>query len=202
MNLPESGTNEARRLARGNERMPIQTIVLRTLYAAGMIGTALVAPNMLRIFPSLDPGKHKREELYGRIDQALYRLHKKKLITFVPTDGRRPLAGLTKRGKAEIEKIVLGQYRITPMPVWDGKWRMVIFDIREKRRGVRQRLRCMLAGAGFVRLQDSVWVVPFPCDEFIQLMRAYFASGTGELLYFTADGLEADHRLRDRFNLS
>ncbi|MEK7101834.1 MAG: CRISPR-associated endonuclease Cas2, partial [Patescibacteria group bacterium] len=85
--------------------------------------------------------------------------------------------------------------------VWDGKWRVVIFDIREKRRRIRQKLRILLAGAGMVRLQDSVWVHPHPCDEFIALVRANLASGTGELLYFIAEGLESDRHLREHFNL-
>ena len=86
--------------------------------------------------------------------------------------------------------------------MWDGKWRVVIFDIREKRRKVRQRLRVLLTGAGMVRLQDSVWVHPYPCDEFVALVRANLGSGTGELLYFIAEGLESDRHLREHFNLA
>jgi len=201
MQLPESGTKNARRLAKGNKRVPIQTIALRTLYATGAITTALVAPKMLKLFPVLDRGKNRRKELYGRADQALYRLREKKLIVFSKAEGRRPIVRLTERGKSEITKIILRQYKISETTVWDGKWRVVIFDIREKRRRIRQRLRVLLAGAGMVRLQDSVWVHPFPCDEFIALVRANLASGTGELLYFIAEGLESDRHLREHFNL-
>lgn len=201
MKLPESGTGEARRLAKGNKRVPIQVIALRTLYATGAITTALVAPKMLKMFPVLDRGKNHRKELYGRADQALYRLREKKLIVFSKAEGRRPIVRLTEHGKAEITKIILRQYKISETTVWDGKWRVVIFDIREKRRQIRQKLRVLLAAAGMVRLQDSVWVHPFPCDEFIALVRANLASGTGELLYFIAEGLESDRHLREHFNL-
>ena len=85
--------------------------------------------------------------------------------------------------------------------MWDGKWRVVIFDIREKRRLIRQKLRTLLSGAGMVRLQDSVWVHPYPCDEFVALLRANLKSGTCELLYFIAEGLESDRHLREHFNL-
>ena len=202
MKLSESGTKNARRLAKGNKRLPIQTIALRTLYATGAITTALVAPKMLGLFPFLDRGKKRRKELYERADQALYRLKDKKLITFSKIEGRRPIVHLTKSGEAEVLKIILQKYKISETAVWDGKWRVVIFDIREKRRHIRQRLRELLVGAGMVRLQDSVWVHPYPCDEFVAIVRANLRSGTGELLYFIVEGLESDRRLREHFNLA
>ncbi len=189
-------------MAKGNKRLPIQTIVLRTLYATGAITTALVAPKMLKMFAVLDRGKSRRKELYERADQALYRLRNKKLITFSKTEVGRPIVHLTTRGETEIAKIILRQYKISETAVWDGKWRVVIFDIREKRRKVRQRLRVLLTGAGMIRLQDSVWIHPYPCDEFVAIVRANLRSGTGELLYFIAEGLESDRRLREHFNLA
>lgn len=202
MKLPESGTKNAKRLAKGNKRLPIQVIALRTLYATGALTAALVAPKMLKMFSVLDRGKNRRKELYKRADQALYRLRDKKLITFTETDGRRPIVHLTSKGESEILKIILRQYKISETTVWDGKWRVVIFDIREKRRSIRNRLRALLSGAGMVRLQDSVWVHPYPCDELVTLLRANLKSGTGELLYFIAEGLESDRHLREHFNLS
>lgn len=199
--MPESGTRSAQRLAKGNKRLPIQVIALRTLYVTGALTAALVAPKMLKLFPVLDRGKSRRKELYERADQALYRLRDKKLVTFTKTDGRRPIVRLTVSGETEITKIILRQYKISETVVWDGRWRVVIFDIREKRRSVRNRLRALLAGAGMVRLQDSVWVHPYTCDELVALLRANLKSGTGELLYFIAEGIESDRHLREHFNL-
>ena len=170
-------------------------------FTTGAITTALVAPNIQKIFPALDQGKKHRKELYGRADQALYRLREKKLIEFSKVEGRRPIVRLTELGKAEITKIILRQYKISETTIWDGRWRVVIFDIREKRRTIRQKLRMLLAGAGMLRLQDSVWVHPYPCDEFVVLVRANLRSGTGELLYFIAEGLESDCHLREHYNL-
>ena len=41
---------------------------------------------------------------------------------------------------------------------WDGKWRMVIFDIPESKRVVRDILRNRLKKWGFQKWQKSVWV--------------------------------------------
>lgn len=40
---------------------------------------------------------------------------------------------------------------------WDGRWRIIIFDIPESQRAVRRVLRYRLKGWGFVPWQKSVW---------------------------------------------
>lgn len=101
-----------------------------------------------------------------------------------------------------IETINANEYHIPDPAFWDGKWRVVMFDIRERRRKVRSQLRSLLSNAGFLRLQDSVWIYPYPCDEFIGLVRAHLKSGTGEMLSFVAEALESDRPLREHFHLS
>lgn len=48
---------------------------------------------------------------------------------------------------------------------WDGKWRVVIWDIPEKRRIARDLLRYKLKQLGFERLQKSVWVCKKNCTK-------------------------------------
>lgn len=48
---------------------------------------------------------------------------------------------------------------------WDGKWRIVVFDIPENERTKRQRLRLWLHTARFGLLQRSVWISPDPLGE-------------------------------------
>lgn len=43
---------------------------------------------------------------------------------------------------------------------WDGLWRMVAYDIEEKRRDTRDLLRWKLEELGFGMLQRSLWVTP------------------------------------------
>ena len=55
---------------------------------------------------------------------------------------------------------------------WDGLWRMVVFDVPESERKLRQRLRRTLADHGFGCLQKSVWISPDPfAREFRKLRR-------------------------------
>lgn len=45
---------------------------------------------------------------------------------------------------------------------WDGRWRMVLFDIPVERNGHRERLRRYLRTRAFGCLQGSVWITPDP----------------------------------------
>ena len=44
---------------------------------------------------------------------------------------------------------------------WDRKWRLVIFDIEEKNKPIRNSLRDLLKHLGFAQMQRSVWISPF-----------------------------------------
>jgi len=43
---------------------------------------------------------------------------------------------------------------------WDGKWRVVFYDIPEKEKGTRDGLRKRLGDLGFGMIQRSVWITP------------------------------------------
>lgn len=51
---------------------------------------------------------------------------------------------------------------------WDGYWRMIIFDVPEKKRRYRDYLRQILKTLGFTELQKSTWVTPHPIPEFLK----------------------------------
>lgn len=48
---------------------------------------------------------------------------------------------------------------------WDGWWRIVIFDIEEKDRYLRDRVREKLLDLGFGKWQESVYICPHPVQE-------------------------------------
>lgn len=48
---------------------------------------------------------------------------------------------------------------------WDGRWRIVLFDVAEKDRTRRIRLQRQLRKARFGYLQDSVWITPDSVED-------------------------------------
>lgn len=94
------------------------------------------------------------------------RLKDKGWVETIKNEGR-VLVKLTDKGKnhVAIEKAL-------KIDKWDGKFRVVIFDIPEKNRKVRDVLRRRLKEWGFKYLQKSLWVskkdIAEPMREFIK----------------------------------
>lgn len=182
------------------KRVKIKNLLLRSLVAAGVISVALIAPKMTRLLKELDRPAKNRAQLYRRITQGIKRLEEDGLVTVSGEYAKRKVK-ITEKGREMMNQIEFREYVIPEPTFWDGKWRVLVFDIREKRRRTRNQLRRLLEGAGFVRIQDSVWIYPYPCDEFVSLVRAHLKSGVGEMRVFVAEALESDKALREHFNL-
>ncbi len=54
---------------------------------------------------------------------------------------------------------------------WDGRWRMVLFDVPMGQNAQRERLRRYLRDHGFGFLQNSVWITPDRLDTEQQILR-------------------------------
>lgn len=188
--------------ARGNRRIPLQTIILGTLCVTGVLAVGLVAPKVLGLFEYLNPISRKNTMRFNqRITQALLRLERNGLI-HISGEGKKREIHLTQQGEEKVNALYAGAY-VIPLPVrWDGKWRIVMFDVPEKRKKVRDTLRMLLRGAGFVHFQDSAWIQPYPCDELVTLLRSHLGSGKGEIRYLVVSFAdESDYAFRKHFDL-
>src|SRR3989344_8216489 len=180
------------------ERVKIQqklaVLLFRLSVHSFTLASAPEAFLMRRLFP-----ESKRNSM-KRMRQALYRLEARGLLKRERSE-RGWRVSLTDVGEKFAEKLdAADRIKIKAPRKWDEKWRIVIFDIWERRRGVRDKLRRTLEKAGFKRVQDSVWVCPYDCEEFITFLRADLRLGEG-ILYLIAEGVENDAKLRKRFGL-
>ncbi|KKR45288.1 MAG: CRISPR-associated endonuclease Cas2 [Candidatus Zambryskibacteria bacterium RIFCSPLOWO2_12_FULL_39_45] len=57
---------------------------------------------------------------------------------------------------------------------WDKKWRIVMFDIPEKLKKIRDTLRYQLKRLGFMELQRSVFVFPFECKNELEYIIEFY----------------------------
>ncbi len=176
----------------------VQHALLAAVALTGVALVAAVAPNApaaLVKLPSV-----KRAQLRYQYRTALGRLAAQGHIVFGKRDGKQ-YAKITESGRKmlvfEQEKAKLSG---TKKRRWNGRWRVVIFDIPERRRRTRDRLRSLMQETGFVRLQDSVWVFPYDCEDFVSLVKAELKIGSA-ILYMVVEHIENDKHLRAHFGL-
>ena len=97
--------------------------------------------------------------------RQLQRLEKRQLLEQqTPVSGDR-LHRLTEAGNTVKECLGGRDAAAQWKRRWDGRWRLVVFDVPEGRRGLRDKLRAQLRRRGFGYLQHSVWITPDPVSE-------------------------------------
>src|SRR3989344_1724073 len=135
-----------------------------------------------------------------RVRQAVKRLESKGLVAW-QRKGSGWTVILTEKGEKHSQRLhVAEEIHLQKPKKWDGRWRVVIFDVWERRRNIRNKLRSMPEKAGFLRLQDSVWIYPYDCEELVAFLRADLKLGNG-VLYIIAEGIENDAKYRIHFDL-
>lgn len=176
-------------------RTKINNAVVAALAITGGLAVAVVAPNALGIL-----GKALNAQSKQSARRSFSKLIKHGYITLEETTiGRR--ARLTQKGEKYAALLGEGKLRPKKTKHWDKKWRLLVFDIPERYRRQRDQIRLTLVSLGFYKLQDSVWVYPYDCEDLITLLKVDHKIGKN-LLYVVADAIEYDQRLRSHFNLA
>lgn len=172
---------------------------LKYLLLAGVVYIAASNPrfaanitkNIARIKKDLDKEKARRTFNY---------LRKKGLIE-VERVGYDVRVTLTKEGKKLAGKYQIDDLEVERPKKWDGKWRVIVFDIPNASRLIRDVFRRKLKEWGFYRLQQSVWISPCPCREEIDLLRGFLGASTKQIQVLQVDRLENENFLKKTFKL-
>lgn len=186
----ESGARKKRR------NRDLQRAALLTVGMAGVIAVMAVAPNTLQLLETTGINA----KLRYRAKTALGKLKHKGEIEFIERDGKK-YARLTKRGEQTFALMSekMGLEDAKPRR-WDRRYRLIMFDIPERRKGVRDRLRQEMQGSGFLRIQDSAWLYPYDCEEYVALLKANLHIGK-DVLYAVVEEIENDAWIRKHFKL-
>ena len=133
--------------------------------------------------------------------RALERLREKKLVGFHETNDGAIDVLITQEGRRMVKEWNLETLKIEKPRRWDDRWRVVAFDIAEKRKRAREAMRGMLKQLGFYQLQKSVFVHPYSCEAEIELIKKNFHIPDQEVLYFSTDIIPREVFLKNKFSL-
>ena len=159
-------------------------------YTAGPLGSRR---NLARWLHQLSTLKVPYDTRFRR---TVYRLHRKGFIRFQ----HHQIELVPEVIAAAKLSTDLDQLSLKRPTVWDELWRMVIWDIPETKRELREIFRRKLASLGFVRIQGSVWVTPYPCRQEVAFLRSTYGLSEG-VLYVEASIIEGEQHLRQHFHL-
>ncbi|MEK7478235.1 MAG: CRISPR-associated endonuclease Cas2 [Patescibacteria group bacterium] len=180
------------RIIERGQRGTKEEAVLAAVKLAGILALTAIAPNVIQCFY-----RQKRKPLKN--DKYYLNNVAKRLIDrgFMKVD-RYGQVSLTERGYEKFAELETKD--IVRPKRWDEKYRVVVFDIEEKRKKERDLIRNQLISLGFIKLQHSVWISPYECEELITLMKTN-RHLNDNIIYMTVESIENDLWLREKFGL-
>jgi len=105
---------------------------------------------------------------------------------------------LTQAGQLEVLLIKAKQFS---KHKWDGKWRLIMFDIPEAHKDKRHLFRALLKANGFYKLQASVYISPYE----LKREAVVYLNRTGLIEFIRilrVDEIDNDKSLKKHFNLT
>ncbi|OGG52995.1 CRISPR-associated endonuclease Cas2 [Candidatus Kaiserbacteria bacterium RIFCSPLOWO2_12_FULL_53_8] len=172
---------------------PLERDILEDLTLGDVMYAFLLSARSTRLFYKL-----ARE-------RAAYRYRRKRAIErligleYIQEYGER--LSITSGGCNALEQVVGKTFELLRTAAWDRKWRIVVYDIPEKYSVLRDKIRAILKRAGFMKLQNSVWIFPHECKELVQLIKQE-PKLAKYILYGRLDRIEGENDLKKLFQIS
>lgn len=158
------------------------TKVLLTLALGSVVIVGATMPGLFKMIDSL-ARKRCSVNRYSKkkIENSLVYLKKKKWLEIVSEKNGRVRVRLTNKGRKRLSEYSLDAIRIKKPKKWDGKWRVLMFDIPaypKRYNHAREALRNKIKDLGFFQIQKSVWAYPYDCEDEILFITEMFGVQT------------------------
>lgn len=177
-------------------------ILKALLIGGGFLVISAISPqggaNVLRGIIG-DYFRNKRLEK-EKLLRDLRSLQSRELVDFRELPSGRIKITLTKQGRQKILLYDIDNIKLKTKDRWDGRWRLVIFDIPHQARAARDALRQKLNSLGFYHIQKSVFITPYKCEDEVDFICSVF-DVRKHVLIFEISRFEGETKLRKHFKL-
>ena len=179
----------------------IATVALCVLAVASLpvlILGASVMGNAVQVFKMFERSKKYSNKQISSVFDSMKR---QKLIEYVGDKNGQTIVKITKKGESRLRAFDIELMKIKKPSRWDGKWRLVMFDIPMRFTKGREALRFHLKKLGFLQFQKSAWIYPYPCEDEIIFIADFFKVGK-YVDVLTVENILRDDKLKKHYNLS
>ncbi len=154
-----------------------------------------------RYFQIIDSiGKDWREIERQSLKRAIKKLYESKLISEKQNSDGSTTIVLTDEGKQKALTYDLEKMEIEKPRQWDKKWRVVLFDIPNSIKKIRDALRFHLKKLGFYEFQESVFIHPYNCKDEIDYLIEFYDIRKF-VRFMITDFIDNELDLKNRFGL-
>lgn len=175
-----------------------QKKILLVLIGGLALGMTRSPHHYYRILRSMR-NEWKRINKYN-VTRSVKSLLQAKLITEKHNSDGSVTLILTSEGRRRATLFQQCSMQIKQPKRWDRCWRIVLFDIPEKKRMLRNIFRSHLKNIGFYEFQKSVFIFPHDCEkEMKTVIKLYEAKSY--IRFIQANHIDNESELRRHFSL-
>ena len=188
------------RMSRDIETAKIINGVLKLLVMTGTVGGMLLAPNAVKLGNIALKKLDKLSRVRNAQNLVTY-MKQSGLVDYSKLDTGDLFVTITKQG---INRLSQYEFRDLSIPIpssWEGKWRLVLFDIAEAKRRSRGLLRSKLKKLGFYKLQWSAWVYPYACENEIEIARQVYRIPDHDIVVTEVNTINRENELKEYFKI-
>lgn len=168
-------------------------LILVSLLILGSVPLMVLMPGLSKAFGSFAKSKNYQRDV-------IKRLERKGFVKIRHLSNGKTEISITQDGCIKILKYNLGTMQLIHRKKWDKKWRLILFDIPEKRKVLRDALRKKIKELGLLKIQQSVYVYPYQCEKEMEFLVSYFKIRPF-VKYFTIERFEGDDEYEKHFKV-
>lgn len=172
--------------------------VLLLLFAGITLGLTRSPRQQFRILKNI---RYEWKELDRKeLNRSIRRIYESKLVHCIShKDGTIEMV-LNREGKRVALRYSLETMKINNPVIWDKKWRVILFDVPEYKKRLRDALRFQLKQLGLVEFQKSVFVHPYECKNEIDIVIELY-NARRYVRFLEATHIDSDLHLKKRFKI-
>lgn len=178
------------------ERGELAKEILKGLALGGFIILCFAMPNLAQVVDLFKP-RNSRDRY--RVRQALSGLQKKKMVRIISRKGH-DVVEITALGKNRVLEYDLENIKLNHKQKWDGKWRIVMFDIPQTKKRVRDAVSFKIKDIGMYPIQKSVFVFPHKCKDEIDFVGEIFGVRRN-IIYIEASHIDDAEKVKRHFGI-
>lgn len=125
-------------------------------------------------------------------------MQESKYIKVIAENGT-PIVKITQKGKNKLLKYDLANIKLDESS-WDGKWRLIIYDIPKIKKRQSEFFRETLKQLKMLKLQKSVYLTPFKYQDEIEYLRQVLGIGS-QVQILTVGNLENEAAYKNYFGI-
>lgn len=173
--------------------------ILHISAAAGAVGMMFIFPGAAVGLGALMLGGQRYSRWGTR--RVISQLAKQRYVSVEEKTDGTVTVRITKQGMVRALTYNLETLQVQKPKRWDKKWRLVIFDIPERYRRLRDMFRLRLRQLGLYPLQESVFISAYSCFDEVEFLRELYGVAFS-VRYLVVEKVEDDAFLLQRFGLS